>query len=140
MSVLDRVEDSRILLRADRLEGAMLTACVAIAAAARVVRPNVSNREAFTKFLTDRYYSPIRQVEFRNQVTDINDLLYHWMRNELVHTGDLPIDIDWMTGIHSGTLAIRAGGAPDYKLLMSPTWIDHLLTIASEWVNETSPD
>jgi len=51
------------------------------------------------------------------------------VRCELVHEGGLPVDVRFIEDVGPGELSVRAGGNPDYVLLLSPGWFDQLL----EW-------
>jgi hypothetical protein len=42
----------------------------------------------------------------------------------------LPVDIAFMDDAEPGTLSVRARGAPNYLLLISPGWFDQLLSWA----------
>jgi hypothetical protein len=52
------------------------------------------------------------------------------MRCELVHDGGLPIDLHFIENAEPGELSVRAGGAPNYVLLISPGWFDQLIAWA----------
>lgn len=136
-SIRDRVEDSRALLDAGRLEGALLMACVAFAAAARRVLPDVKGDRAQFIGLLGLYRPNRLNVEYRGELQSFEDLLYTWVRCELVHVAGLPVDIGWITGPSRDDLIVRAGGPPQYRLLISPGWIGLLLAIATSY---TQPD
>jgi len=136
-SIRDRVEDSWALREAARLEGALLMACVAFAAAARRALPDVKGDRAQFIGLLGLYRPNRLEVEYRGELRSFEDLLYTWVRCELVHVAGLPVDIGWITGPSPKDLIVRAGGPPQYRLLMSPGWIDFLLSIATTY---TQPD
>jgi hypothetical protein len=70
-------------------------------------------------------------VEFREKQWPIEQLLYTWVRCELVHNATVPIDIEIDDELGDG-LTVRAGGAPDYVLKLSPGWFDFLISVASQ--------
>ncbi len=51
-------------------------------------------------------------------------------QRELVHDGGLPVDLRFNEDAEPGELSVRAGGAPDYVLLVSPGWFDQLIAWA----------
>lgn len=55
------------------------------------------------------------------------------VRCNLVHEATLPWAIGWIETPSPGELAVRSGGAPDYRLLISPGWIAYPLTIAESY-------
>lgn len=136
MTVLDRVDDGIALLQAGRLEGALLSACVAVAGAARIAKPDLRDRDAFIQFLQERHMLAIKSVEYRRKLWSIEEIFYYWMRCEIVHTATLPVDIGWMKPVEPGAFGLRAGGAPDNKLLITPAWVDHFLGVAQQWALE----
>jgi hypothetical protein len=101
-----------------RPEGALLVACVAVAAAARHQFPGMKDRAAFIGLLILAWTIPIKEVEFRGKGVAVENLLYQWVRCSLAHTATLPIDIGWIATPGRDDLAIRAGGAPEFKLLL----------------------
>lgn len=133
MSIRDRVDDGRALWQAGRPEGALLVACVAVAAAARHRFPGMKDRDAFISLLRLVRTIPVMEVEFRGRAVAIEALLYQWVRCELAHTATLPIDIGWIGTPGRDDLAIRAGGAPEFRLLLSEGWIGFLLTVAESF-------
>lgn len=109
-----------------RLEGAFLSALIAVAATSRrryQDRQAVRDREAFERFLTDAM-SVRLSVEYRGECHTIEHIFYKWLRCELVHEGGLPVDIEFMA---EDGLSVRAGGAPEYVLKISRGWFHHLL-------------
>ena len=125
----ERIDDARFLWRSGRREGAFLLALVAIAARARLEHPSIAgDRERFERFLRSRLTQTI-SLEFRGEMQTWQHLFYKWMRCTLVHEGGLPIDIAFMEGVGENDLMLRAGGGPDFKLLVSPGWLSKLL----EW-------
>jgi hypothetical protein len=124
------IDDAAFLWRNRRRESGLLLACVAIATRARREYPEEKDRAAFTRVVREAQSARI-SVEFRNRLETIEDLLYTWVRCELVHTGEMPIDIEIDDGLGEG-LVVRAGGAPEYLLKLSPGWFDYLLAIAGQ--------
>ncbi|MHB1165281.1 MAG: hypothetical protein ACYC90_11605 [Candidatus Nanopelagicales bacterium] len=101
----------------------MLNVLVAVSATAQRTYPD-EKREGrrFTDFLASAHTWRIG-VEYQGEVIDTDELFYKWLRCELVHTGGLPTDlrIDPGEGDPESN-SIRAGGAPDYTLLLGPGW------------------
>jgi hypothetical protein len=129
MSIASRLEDAVILWNNGRHEGALLNALIAVAATSRLRFPNrkqASDSQAFTQFL-DSVRQPIGQVEFRGKLETISMIFYKWLRCELVHEGAIPIDIAFVPDEAPGGMSIRAGGAPEYVLKLSHSWIFYLL-------------
>jgi hypothetical protein len=132
------IDDALFLWRHGRRESGLLLACVAIAGRARREYPTERDRAAFTRVLREAQSVQL-SVEFRNRLEKIEDLLYTWVRCELVHTGEMPIDIEIDDQLGDG-LVVRAGGSPEYLLKLSPGWFDHLLSIARQPVEGTHAD
>jgi hypothetical protein len=133
LSIGERVADARLLWEHGRREGAFLNALVAVAAASRVKYPRSTepnDRQAFVQFLTGAL--PVRlSVEFRGSLVPVEDLFYERFRCTLVHEGQLPADIEFMDGLADpAELAVRAGGAPEYVLGVSPSWFATLTKAA----------
>jgi hypothetical protein len=127
MSAEDRLIDAQGLWAAGRREGALLLAMVALAASARRDHPKSTDRDAFVAFLKSRHTWTI-SVEFRGDQWDLDILFYTWLRCELVHQAALPIDIrfdDALTG-----LEVRAGGSPEFVLLIAPDWFHFFASAA----------
>ncbi len=125
-----RLADARLLWLAGRKGSAFLLALVALAARSRLERPNASgDRDAFESYLRSTHPWAI-QVEYRGKLFTTDQLLYKWMRCELVHTSRLPIDLVIDETFASDDLAVRAGGAPEYLLKMSPAWFEYICSAA----------
>lgn len=123
----ERVDDARLLWREGRREGAFLLAIVAVVARARQdFPPPMSEGEAFRRFVESRF-GPRLSAEFRGKQWPIERIFYKWFRCELVHEGGLPVDIRFKEDATPDELSVRAGGAPEYVLLVSPGWFDELL-------------
>lgn len=130
MSVLNRLDDSDLLWRNDRREGALLSVLIAVAATARRTLPKIKgDRACFVAFMKSTHGWTI-SIEHRGKQIDVDELLYTWLRCELVHSGGLPVDIkidETFADPHS--CSIRAGGAPEYTVLLSPGWYDYLVGV-----------
>jgi len=130
-NISERIKDARLLWRVGRREGALLLALVAVAARARLELPRLTgDRDAFERFIRSQF-SPRISVEFRGELNSLESLFYKWMRCELVHEGGLPLDLRFKDDGEPGELSIRAGGAPEYILLVSPEWFEQLIGWAS---------
>jgi hypothetical protein len=129
MSIRARVEDAMFLWGNGRQEGAFLSALVAVAATSRRRFPDrkaVSDREAFERFISAAHTVRL-SVEYRGEVHPIEHVLYKWLRCELVHEGEVPVDIAFMPDHDPGALSVRAGGAPEFVLMLSHGWLQHLV-------------
>lgn len=127
MSAEDRLVDAEHLWAAGRREGALLSVMVAVAASARRTHSALKDRDAFVTFLKSRHAWTI-SVEFRGKLWDLDELFYTWLRCELVHMAALPVDIRIDESL-SG-LKVRAGGAPECLVLISPDWFGYLADAA----------
>jgi hypothetical protein len=94
---LRRIEDARILYEAGRSEGALLLLLVAVAALSRVRYPKAqvpSDKKAFRQLLKDEQWSLCRAgpktILIGGEETPVEDFLYEWLRNSLVHEGSIP--------------------------------------------------
>jgi hypothetical protein len=124
-----RIDDALLLWREGRREGAFLMALVAVAARARQEHPRpIRDRDAFERFIRSRF-RPSVSVEFRGGLQPLEYVFYKWMRCTLVHEGELPVDLQFKEDAEPGETSVRAGGAPEYVLLVSPGWFDQLI----EW-------
>jgi hypothetical protein len=103
-------------------------ALVAVAARAREENPSIGDPEAFERFIQSRF-RPRISVEFRGELHSLERVFYKWMRCELVHEGGLPVDLQFNEDAEPGELSVRAGGSPNYVLLISPGWFGQL----TEW-------
>ncbi len=128
--VRERIEDARFLWREGRREGAFLLAIVAVIVRARQDFPlPMGEGEAFRRYAESRF-SVRLSVEYQGKQWPIERVFYKWFRCELVHRGGLPVDIQFMDDAEAGALVVRAGGAPDFVLLVAPAWFDQLLAWA----------
>ena len=102
MGIRQRFEDTILLLRDDRLEGALLMALVAIEGTSRKRYPDTvepSPGKAFQRFLEDEMDKvlPIKRLVlgcFRDGKMLLHELLYRIVRNDLHHEGGLPPDVE----------------------------------------------
>jgi hypothetical protein len=128
--VQERVDDAVALWREDRREGAFLLALVAVVARARQDFPRpMGEAAAFRSYFRQRF-TPRLSIEYRGKMWPIEDIFYKWFRCEIVHAGGLPVDIGFLEDTRPGDLRVRAGGAPEYRLLFGPAWFDHLIASA----------
>jgi hypothetical protein len=129
MSIRTRVEDALLLWERGRLEGAFLNALVAAAATSRrrfSDRNAVGDGQALKRFLESAHTVKM-SVEYRGECQPIEHIMYKWLRCQLIHQGELPVDIEFMTDSEPGTFAVRAGGAPEFVLKLSYGWFHHLI-------------
>jgi hypothetical protein len=129
MSIRSRVEDALFLWENGRREGAFLSALIALAATARRQFPDrktVGDRQAFEQFFTSAHSVRIN-VEYREKLHPIEHIFYKWLRCELVHEGEIPVDIQLVPDEEDGSMFVRAGGAPEYMLKVSYGWFYHLI-------------
>jgi len=127
----DRIDDALALWQAERREGAFLLAIVAVVVRAREDFPKpVREGESFRRYIESVFPARI-SVEYRGKLWPIEDVFYKWFRCELVHGPGLPVDVGLMQDAASGELSVRAGGAPEYKLLVSPGWFHKLVAWAA---------
>jgi hypothetical protein len=136
MSIRSRLEDAQLLWNAGRLEGAFVSALIAVAATARRTFPNKKgDREVFEDFLRKEWFERI-SVEYRGEAHPVYHIFYKWFRCELIHEGALPVGVEFMPDPQPGVLGIRAGGAPDYVLKISEGSFNELLqTVIHAQVN-----
>ncbi|HRC12807.1 MAG TPA: hypothetical protein PLX68_08035 [Dermatophilaceae bacterium] len=121
-----RLEDAELLWTSGRRESGLLICLVAFAALSRLTTPRLSDREAFEVLMKTTHSWTIR-VEYRGSLHDIDHILYKWLRCELIHTAALPVDLAIDdTLAPADVLAIRAGGPPQHRLLISPAWFTHV--------------
>lgn len=187
MSIRNRLEDAQLLWRSGHLEGAFLSALVAVAATSRRKFPKpIKDIDAFERFLNQGWFARL-SVEYRGEAHPMFHIFYKWFRCELAHEGSLPFDIEILqhpkqddqlinssTTLNapnlkfvggcikiagngslnapnlktiggectvddsasltvanlessSGSLWVRAGGAPNYVLQISCGWFDELV-------------
>lgn len=130
--IRERATDARILWKADRRDGAFLLALVCVAVRAKLEHPEVDgDRERFEEFVRSKMPARI-SVEFRGGQEPLEHVFYKWMRCALVHDAAFPEDLHFLETDDPNTLSLRAGGAPEYKLLIAPGWFDELLRWATD--------
>jgi hypothetical protein len=130
MSIADRIEDAHLLWRSGRKEGAFLCVLIAVAAAARSRFPGENDRNSFERFIHEA--TPVKMgVEYRGQLHRIKTILYKFLRCELVHEGGIPQDIRFIDDELAGAMTIRAGGHPEFVLLLGTGWFFHLVRSVS---------
>jgi hypothetical protein len=126
MSLQSRLHDAQVLWQNDRHEGALISALIAVAATSRKRYPDRgkhNDRQAFEQFLTDA--SPGRiSVEYRGECQPIEHIFYKFLRCQLVHEGELPVDIEIT---ENDGLSFRAGGRPEFVLKVSRGWFHFLI-------------
>jgi hypothetical protein len=103
-----RIEDAGLLADNGRYEGALLMLLVAVAATSRKRYPRgtpskkhpskkMGDREAFQTFVRDEVWRLVKEykdfVVFRGKQRPIEEFLYEFLRNELIHEGGTPVDL-----------------------------------------------
>jgi hypothetical protein len=129
-STQERIDDALVLWHAKRREGAFLMAVVAVVVRSREDFPKpMRESESFRRYIESKFATRV-SVEYRGKLWPIEDIFYTWFRCEIVHGTGLPLDIGLTEGREPDELTVRAGGAPDYKLLVSSSWFHHLISWA----------
>jgi len=106
MSIQNRLEDAKVLTDNNRLEGALLSVLIAVAATSRRRYPKpMRDKEAFTKFVAEEMkkitgFVQNFHLKFRNNIMTLQDLLYKFVRCELAHEAEVPADIVFEKGKH----------------------------------------
>ena len=135
MSIRDRLEDARMLSALGRREGAFIHVLIAAAATSRRRYPKKKwvDGEAFKNFIYDEMGiitgGPKYAVAFpfQGKQTPLEDILYHHLRCQLVHEGEMPGSIVF-------TEPVVEDGRVSHSLhLTTPLgfpagWIEHLAT------------
>ncbi|RIK80546.1 MAG: hypothetical protein DCC68_10840 [Planctomycetota bacterium] len=105
MSVRDRIDDSQLLFQAGRLEGALISILLAVAATSRKRYPKstgLKDREAFEQFLIDereKITAGIQvRIEFNGEYQTLETILYRFVRNTLVHEATLDEHVSFEYG------------------------------------------
>ena len=122
-----RINDAALLWKSGHQEGALLIVLIAVAATARTRYPQMKDRERFEQFLRDSH-SVRLSVEYRGECHSVEHIFYKWLRCQLVHEGDLPVDVQFVSEAAEGSMSLRAGGAPDYALKIGHGWFHHLVS------------
>lgn len=124
--IQERLRDADALWQAGRRDSALLLALVALAARARLDYPALGDRAAFLAYTRSRHGWRI-SIEHRGQQVGLDELLYTWLRCSLVHEAALPVDISIDDeALLAAGMALRAGGAPDYHVLIGTGWYDFI--------------
>jgi hypothetical protein len=139
MSVRQRVEDAHFLLANGRIEGALLSACVAVAATSRARYPDrtkMRDRRAFIEFLGEEMrvltagaitnvnlkYPSADISQYPNKMMPLQDILYEFVRCTLAHEGRLGSSVKFLEGdamtIEVDEECISLGGAFLQRLLL----------------------
>ena len=66
-------------------------------------------------------------VEYRGECQEIEHIFYKWLRCQLVHEGDLPVDLEFTPEDEPNTMSLRAGGAPEYILKIGHGWFHEIV-------------
>jgi hypothetical protein len=139
MSIRNRIDDALFLWDNERLEGAFLSALVAVAATSRLLYPKstkIRDVEAFENFLRQGVFERIK-VEYDGEIHFAYHVFYEWFRCKLVHEGVLPLDIELMPDTTPGSVSIRAGGAPEKTLKVSYGWFHEIVyTVVNAPINK----
>ncbi|HEY1684393.1 MAG TPA: hypothetical protein VGG19_06500 [Tepidisphaeraceae bacterium] len=139
MSIRARIEDAMVLFAIGRLEAALLCTLTAVAASSRrrrpigtpsVLRPGraMGDGEAFEAFLKEEMVRICNVVNFfvqyRGSMHRLEHIFYKWMRCDLAHEAQLPIDIAFQEDPepNSFRLEVRSDGV----LVLSQGWLDGL--------------
>ncbi len=149
MSIRDRIEDSKLLFDAGKLEGALISILIAVAGTSRKRYPAkaMKDREAFVKFLVDERSKLSGgqevNISFRGVPITLENLLYKLVRSSLVHEAALDEHISFEYGdflvdkrgtteyfTFSSELALRLSyvvvSAPENKNVFSEAIYDRL--------------
>jgi hypothetical protein len=137
MSVKDRIEDSKLLFHAGRLEGALISVLLAVAATSRKRYPattKMTDRAAFEQFLKDERIKITggREVgiEFCGETLTLESILYRYVRNCLIHEAELHDHVSF----DYGDYLVDKRGTTNYLTFSSE------LVIRLAYVVETSPE
>ena len=126
----ERIDDAQILWNAGRCQGALLLALLAVVARPRqdFAKP-IPEGESFRRFVESRFLTRT-SLEYHGELWPLERVFYKWFRCAIVHEGGLPDDIRLMQDCDPDELLLRAGGAPDSVLLISPGWFYQLISWA----------
>ena len=126
MGIKNRIDDAQLLWDNNRKEGAFINVLIAVASTARkrYPKPKYTDHESFVKFLCDAYPGKMG-AEFRGKLLYVEEIFYSWIRCQLIHESELPPDIEFIND-KVNSMTIRAGGKPEYKLLVGYNWIFYL--------------
>jgi hypothetical protein len=90
-----------------------------------------NRRKRVEDFLRDALHAKI-SVEYRGKLWSTEEVFDKWLRCNLVHEGELPIDIQFMDESKPGIMSFRAGGAPEYVLKIGCGWFHFLMNTADK--------
>jgi len=129
MSIRARIDDTKILWKEGRHEGALLSVLIAIAATSKRRYSKLGDGEAFRKFVQDEFETIFGisvkdsfNVDFRGTSLPLENLLYKFVRCELAHEAALPADVVFEP---TQELAIRTQGN---RIVFAGPWADKLAT------------
>jgi len=162
MSIEDRLEDVELLLQHQRYDGALTILIIAIAASARKVYPRtmksfdqpekaMGDGESFRYFLGSRIKSIIQNnssgpyprrssllLEFRGRLLNVEDIIYKYCRNSLLHEGVMDPDIELVATFETPPQAtflnngIEISLSCGEKLTLSLGWLDLFKKVVCE--------
>jgi hypothetical protein len=137
VAIGDRLADAELLWTCRHRGGALLSVLVAATALERKEHPALGDGEAFRRF-TGRAHTWSIEVEHRANPVSVDQLLWKWLRCELAHAGDLPVDVRfWDFDDNPDDLRIQAGGAPEFCIRISDGWYLWLRRLVEGSVRET---
>jgi hypothetical protein len=116
----------------NRKESAFLLAVVCIAAVSKKRYRLEKDGDAFRKTFRDFQKNVTLSVEFRGKLESIENIFYKWVRCELIHEGEIPIDITFMEDVKPRSMSIRAGGSPSINLKIGTGWFFHIVNSLRE--------
>lgn len=100
MSTKDLIEDAKLLWEAKRKGSAFALILIAFAATARRRYPKpIKDNDSFKRFIQDGLptilgtFDTSLTLPFRGESKSIEDILYHELRCQLLHEGELPDSI-----------------------------------------------
>ncbi len=151
MSIRDRIEDCVILDSLGREGGAFLSACVAVAAVSRKRFPDgtpsrrkpgkgMDDSEAFQEFLHDEcesIFGPGLRIKGTSKYPEpgkppdasksraITEIIYRYIRSELVHSGQISSTIEFTHGDPSVLTTEYVEN--EHKFIFSKNWLSRLL-------------
>lgn len=145
MSVRTRIEDARLLASAGRMEGAFVQVLIAAAATSRkrYAQSEWNDGEAFKNFIYDELgvitgcakYNV--EIPFQGKRVPLEDILYHHLRCQLFHEGEMPDTIVFQEPVvkHGKKVTAMHLGTP----LGFPTgWIERL--VEAVWLAPENDD
>ena len=100
MSVKDLLDDAKALWDSGRMNSAFALILIAFAATARLRYPKpMRDSESFKRFIRDELSTILGtrdtslSLPFKGAPTPVEDILYHELRCQLIHEGELPDSI-----------------------------------------------